>query len=109
MRFLIDTQLPRSLARVIREAGHQAEHVLDLNLAQSPDNDLWSYALHQGATILTKDEDFAHWVLTGRSGPSVVWLRIGNCTNAELTAWLLPVLPMIASALDQGDRLVEVH
>lgn len=108
MRFLVDTQLPKAVARMLREAGHEAEHVLDLDLAQSPDNDLWNYAHREGATILSKDEDFAHWILTGRPGPSVVWLRIGNCTNADLIAWLQPALPEVCSALEAGDRLVEV-
>lgn len=108
MRFLVDTQLPKQLAQRLREAGHEAEHVLDLNLAQSPDNDLWQYAIRQGQAILTKDEDFAQWVMTGRSGPVVIWLRVGNCKNSELIASLLPALPQIEAALNAGDRLIEI-
>jgi len=37
VRFLVDTQLPAALARWLREKGHQAEHVLDVNLGQSKD------------------------------------------------------------------------
>lgn len=84
------------------------EHVLELALAQSPDGDLWQYAIKHAAVIVTKDEDFAEWVLTGRSGPFVVWLRIGNCTNAELIEWLLPLWPQVVEALQRGDRLIEV-
>jgi len=40
--------------------------------------------------------------------PAFIWLRIGNCTNADLVEGLIPALPQIASALDAGDRLVEV-
>jgi len=108
MKFLIDTQLPKVLVGRLLEAGYEVAHVLDLNLAQSPDNDLWHHAAQHGFAILTKDEDFAQWVLTGREGPAVVWLRIGNCTNGELLEWLIPVLPKIVEAFDDGDRLVEV-
>ncbi|WP_043589688.1 DUF5615 family PIN-like protein [Geminisphaera colitermitum] len=108
MRFLVDTQLPKALARRLREAGHEAEHVLELAMGQSPDNDLWQYAAARQEVIVSKDEDFADWVRAGRPGPSVVWLRIGNCTNAELMEWLLPNWPLVVEALKRGERLVEV-
>jgi hypothetical protein len=38
----------------------------------------------------------------------VVWLRVGNCTNAELVDWLLPVWPDVVNAMESGERLVEV-
>jgi predicted nuclease of predicted toxin-antitoxin system len=108
VRFLIDTQLPRLLARRLQDAGHEAVHVLDLSLAQCPDNDLWHHARDHDMVIVTKDEDFAEWVLAGRHGPSVVWLRIGNCTNIELVAWLLPQWSHVAEALQSGECLVEI-
>jgi predicted nuclease of predicted toxin-antitoxin system len=44
MRFLINTQHPKILVSHLREAGCDAEHVLELNLEQSPDNEIWKYA-----------------------------------------------------------------
>jgi predicted nuclease of predicted toxin-antitoxin system len=108
VKFLLDTQLPKALAQRLRESGSECQHVLELGLAQSPDNTLWNYAREQDAVIVTKDEDFAEWVQAGRSGPQVVWLRVGNCTNAELLHWLLPLWPQILQALTQGERLIEV-
>jgi predicted nuclease of predicted toxin-antitoxin system len=58
VRFLVDTQLPAALARWLREKGHQAEYVLDVNFAQSKDTPIWRYAQEHGAVIVTKDEDF---------------------------------------------------
>ncbi len=109
VRFLIDTQLPKLLAKRLRETGYESDHVLEIALGQSPDNDIWQYAAAKGAVIVTKDEDFAEWVLAGRSGPAIVWLRIGNCTNAELLASLLPAWPQVIEALEAGDRLIEVN
>jgi predicted nuclease of predicted toxin-antitoxin system len=43
------------------------------------------------------------------AAPAVVWLRIGNCTNRVLFAWLEPLLPEIARQLESGQRLVEVR
>lgn len=109
MRFLVDTQLPAALARWLREGGHQAEHVLEVNLAQSKDLLIWRYAQKHGAVIVSKDEDFAEWVRRGHPGPPVVWLRIGNSSKRALLAWLEPMLPLVVSKLEEGERLVEVR
>jgi predicted nuclease of predicted toxin-antitoxin system len=109
VRFLIDTQLPLKLAEWFREQGHEAEHVLEIGLGQAKDNPIWTRASAQGAVIVTKDEDFAEWVRRGRQGPSVVWLRIGNCSNRALIVWLTPLLPVIVAELHRGNRLVEVR
>jgi len=58
-RFLVDNQLPAALTRWLRDKGQEAEHVLDLNLGQSPDTQIWQRAAELGAVIVTKDEDFA--------------------------------------------------
>ena len=41
--------------------------------------------------------------------PPIVWLRIGNCTNRRLFAWLEPLLPEIVRQLESGQRIVEVR
>ncbi|HEV3210129.1 MAG TPA: DUF5615 family PIN-like protein [Chthoniobacterales bacterium] len=48
MKFVVDAQLPPALARLLREAGCEAN-----------DAEIWRYALQQQAAIITKDEDFA--------------------------------------------------
>ncbi len=83
MQFLVDTQLPKSLAFALRAQGYTVEHVLDLNMGQSPDNELWYHAQQASSVIITKDEDFAEWVDSGREGPAIVWLRIGNCPSRK--------------------------
>lgn len=74
MRFLVDNQLPGALATWLRAQGHDAEHVLDVQLAQAKDNPIWQYTESSSAVIVSKDEDFAEWVRHGRPGPAVVWL-----------------------------------
>jgi predicted nuclease of predicted toxin-antitoxin system len=36
LRFIVDAQLPPTLAEFIEEAGHHAEHVAALGLAAAP-------------------------------------------------------------------------
>jgi predicted nuclease of predicted toxin-antitoxin system len=43
------------------------------------------------------------------TGPRVVWLRVGNTSNAALRAWFVPRVPQIVALLAQGTRLVEIR
>lgn len=56
-----------------------------------------------------QDDDFVERSLDSTDGPSIVWLRIGNCTNRVLFAWLEPLLPEILRQLESGHRIVEVR
>ena len=109
MRFLVDNQLPAALADWLRQQGYEAQHVLEVQLAQAKDNPIWQHAQSQGAVILSKDEDFAEWVRRGRPGPAVVWLRLGNSTRRELITWISPRWPAVMTRLQEGARLVEVR
>ena len=97
------------MAHWLREHGLEVEHVLEVNLAQASDVSVWRHAATVGSVIVSKDEDFAEWVRRGRSGPAVVWLRIGNCSNRALKLWLEPLLPTILAKLAEGERLIEVR
>lgn len=57
-RLLVDEALPRSLASHLREAGHEAEHVLDLGLRGQPDERVFSEAQRREAVLITADLDF---------------------------------------------------
>ena len=109
MRFLVDAQLPPALARLLRDHGHEAEHVTDVGPPDAPDHGIWLYALEHGAVIVTKDEDFADMVATGREAPTVVWVRIGNTRRAVLLAWFEPLIERVAEMVDSGDRLIELR
>ena len=110
MRFLVDAQLPPALARMLVDAGHVAEHVGDVGLRDANDTAIWRHALATGATVITKDEDFAQrkQVNPAVADPPVVWLRVGNTSRRALLAWFGPMLPQIEIRLAAGDDLVEV-
>ncbi len=108
MRFLIDAQLPPSLADRLRDAGHEAEHVNLIGLGAASDRRIWTYAGSRHAVILTKDQDFADLARSDRRGAAVVWIRLGNTTSKALWRALEPVLPEILDGLERGERLIEV-
>lgn len=109
MKFLVDAQLPPALARALREAGYEVQAVRELGLREAEDYAMWDYALANQAAIVTKDQDFADRLLSGRTAPIIVWLRTGNTSNRALLTWLLPLWPDILSRIQSGDKLIEVR
>jgi predicted nuclease of predicted toxin-antitoxin system len=108
MRFLVDAQLPPALARFLAGRGHQAEHIFDIGMEAAEDRAIWHYAIHVGAVIVTKDEDFSNRVAVDPAGPPIVWIRIGNTTTPALLHWFEPLLPTVTAALTAGEKLVEI-
>jgi len=109
VKFLIDAQLPPALAHWSREAGYDAQAVRDVGLREAGDGEIWRYAQAQGCMIVTKDEDFARRAQAGAAGPVIVWLRMGNTSNAVLRTWLEPQMPNLVRLIGQGYRVIEVR
>src|SRR5437762_2823622 len=109
MRFLVDAQLPPALAQWLGARGFSATPVRELGLRDSDDGSIWHFATNAGWTVLTKDEDFVARCVGDVTAPAVVWLRIGNCTNRVLFAWLEPMLPEINRRLALGEKLIEIR
>lgn len=109
MKFLVDQQLPLALARRISTQAHDAVHVRELGLERAEDLDIWREARIQGATIVSKDADFAGIARIQPGHPPVVWVRFGNCTNDALIQRFASVWPQVMSELESGAALVELR
>ncbi|HWA63678.1 MAG TPA: DUF5615 family PIN-like protein [Caulobacteraceae bacterium] len=103
---MIDQQLPAALGRWFEAKGHEAVHVRDLGLQSAPDAALWTWAVANAAVIVSKDEDFVS-LRSRRGGPQVLWLRIGNATNASLVRHLEAIWPVALRCLEEGESIVE--
>jgi predicted nuclease of predicted toxin-antitoxin system len=57
--FLVDENLPRSLASELAARGYAAEHVYDIGLGGAKDPAVFAHAQAQRATIITGDKDFS--------------------------------------------------
>jgi predicted nuclease of predicted toxin-antitoxin system len=73
------------------------------------DRAIWRRAIEMGACIVTKDEDFALLQALDRSGPAVVWIRIGNAVRRVLLERLPKLWPAVVSAIDRGEKIVELR
>ena len=109
MRFLIDAQLPPSLARWLGERGHAASAVREVGLRDSDDGSICKFAITGCWTLITKDEDFVERALVSDEAPPIVWLRIGNCTNRVPFSWIEPLLPDMIRKLEDGHHIVELR
>ena len=108
MGYLIDAQLPPGLARWLAKKGYPSMHVYDLDLGGASDDQIEAKARESQAVNWSKDADFADRARRNL-GLQVVWLRLGNTTNASLQAKLAPHLPAIERALMDGESLIEIR
>lgn len=107
--FLIDAQLPVALARWLAERDYQVKHVYDVCLLSASDSEIWAWAVNNEAVIITKDEDFARRRVQSKTGPIVVWLRLGNIRNEALMAYFEKILPSLSYEIEKGEALIELN
>ncbi len=94
---------------MLADSGYDAEHVASAGLIAAADAEVWNYARHSSACVLTKDEDFARRWLRGDRTVPIVWLRIGNCSRRALAEWLMPQMPRVVALLAAGETLIEIR
>jgi predicted nuclease of predicted toxin-antitoxin system len=75
MRWLLDQGLPRSTSDSLREAGHDAIHVGDIDMAAAPDSAILAHAATEHRIIVTFDSDF-HSLLAASQAASPTVIRI---------------------------------
>jgi predicted nuclease of predicted toxin-antitoxin system len=109
VKFLVDNQLPRALVPVLTQAGHEAAHVLDIELAQSNDHAIWKYAAEHGYVLISKDADFADLAVIGPYRVRLIWVRIGNCRKTVLLESFKNSLSTIEQELNTGEHLIELY
>src|SRR5205085_5645381 len=102
-------ELPPALARWLISAGHEAYHTTDLGAEQMLDRAIWEQARDMDACIVSKDEDFLLLHALDPEGPALVWVRIGNATRRVLMRDIPGLWPAVVSAIERGEKIVEVR
>lgn len=114
MKFLIDAQLPATLAHVLQSGGHDAIHVSALPAGnRTPDPEIARVADAEGRVVVTKDRDFRESHLLARTPQVLLIVTTGNITNHELMALFGKHLDAITNFLGRAafvelshDRLI---
>ena len=85
MTFLIDAQLPRRLAYLLRETGYEAVHTLDLpNGNRTQDEQINQLSLEKQWIVVSKDSDFVDSFLIQGKPYKLLLLATVNIKNIEL-------------------------
>lgn len=100
MNFLVDENMPRTLAPQIAELGFNVQDVRDIGLRARPDSEVMDAAITTDSIIITRDRGFASpkiWPSEFTAGmifvdlPSNTPAKIVNARVLELIAKRLPV------------------
>jgi len=100
---LLDEGVPRTSVSHLRDRGHIAEHVLDLGLAGSADEDVLAAAVSRGSIVVTLDSDFHRLLASARAkSPSVVRVRIEGLDAAAMALLIASVIERLQAELESG-------
>ena len=55
-----------------------------VGLERAIDSEVWNFARVNDLIIVTKDADFGDLGVARGFPPKVIWLRLGNCTTADI-------------------------
>jgi len=103
MKFIVDAQLPRSIARLLCDQGHDAIHTLDLpNGNATIDIEINRLSLAEERVVISKDKDFYDSFTALREPYKLLHIRIGNSTNASLISLFEKNLDKIIAELNAG-------
>ena len=108
MKFIVDAQLLRRLAREIAALGGEAVHTLDLPSAnRTTDAEIMALAAREQRTVVTKDSDFVDFLFLRDEPEKLLLIATGNNPNDELCQLLRDNWSQILALLEQG-RFVEL-
>lgn len=104
MKFLVDAQLPRQLARWLQAEGHEALHTRDLPRGnRTGDTAINEISVREQRAVITKDEDFVVMFLLRHQPYKLLLVSTGNISNKELEQLFRNNLEAILKAFETHD------
>ncbi len=86
MKLLFDENLSHKLAELLADIFPDSTHVRNVGLKSADDPDVWKFAIENDFAIVSKDEDMHDRSLLFGFPPKVIWIRLGNCSTAQVEA-----------------------
>jgi predicted nuclease of predicted toxin-antitoxin system len=103
MKFIVDAQLPKSLARFLSARGFDAIHTLDLPTRNATsDLEINRISLAEDRIVISKDSDFYDRYTACQEPYKLLFLTTGNISNAELLNLFDKNMLLIVHALQNG-------
>lgn len=108
MKFIVDAQLPKSLAQLLCDKGHDAIHTTELpNGNDTTDQEINKLSILEKRVVVTKDGDFYDSFTSVREPFKLLHIKIGNSSNLELISVFEKNLDKIVHRL-QTDLVVQI-
>lgn len=107
-KFVIDEDLPRSTATVLRNHGYEVRDVRDCSLRGASDEEVYKFALNEGAVLVSADIGFGN-VLSFPVGNhfDIVVVRFPNeMTAKEVNRQLIGKLKDLIESDFKGNLIV---
>ena len=105
----VDAQFSPHIARWMSGLlGVEAIALRDLGLRDATDKEIFERARLAGAVILTKDADFVELARRRGAPPSILWMTVGNTSNARVRSLLEASWPRVSENLASGEALIEL-
>jgi predicted nuclease of predicted toxin-antitoxin system len=109
VKFLVDNQLPAALAHFLVSRGVDCQHVLDLELGDASEAEIWEHASRNDYVVISKDVDVLYLANTAPAKGRLIWSRLGNCRKQTLLSAVEQMWPKIEAELKAGDRVIELR
>ena len=84
MKLLFDENLSPQLVHRLADIFPDSLHVRHVSLQSSDDPLVWDYAEKNDFMIVSKDSDMHDRSLLYGYPPKVIWVRLGNCSTAQV-------------------------
>ncbi|GHV86074.1 hypothetical protein AGMMS50230_16820 [Spirochaetia bacterium] len=109
MKILLDANISWKLTNILRPVFGDCAHVDLIGLAvPAEDVDIWDYALQNGYTIITKDNDFLDLLELRGFPPKIILLKTGNNSSKALVELLINSKQMIEDLENNEYGLLEI-
>jgi predicted nuclease of predicted toxin-antitoxin system len=85
---LFDENLAVRLVAELTDLYPGCTHIAEQGLTGGSDRAIWQHARDHGLIIVSKDEDFQRLSVLYGIPPKVIWIRLGNCSTADIARLL---------------------
>jgi predicted nuclease of predicted toxin-antitoxin system len=104
VKLLLDENLSVRLKDSLSALYPGTEHVHNVHLGGSDDAAVWDYAKQHGFTIVSKDSDFAERSVLDMNPPKIIWIRLGNCSTADVEQLLRSAHETIRTFIEEDEE-----
>ena len=88
MKLLFDQNLSFKLVARLADLFPGSAHVRDFSMQTADDTAVWAFAMNNGFTIVSKDDDFHQRSFVYGAPPKVIGIGLGNCSTDQIESLL---------------------